>query len=292
MKLTLKLLTATFTLGMSVAVLPTGAAASVIDVTPSNMGSWAFSNADGNGVTGGNPTGSGSMVAGPGTAPLGIGSANLATGDGTVGGDGAELLSDTEFAGLALGSITSLSYSTYDTLNNGQQFPYLSLEVETPGGVYDQLFFEPPYQTPGAGNPSLPDQGATTIDTWQTWNALEGGWWDNSGTCGSGGSGVVSFSSCVTALNDPTIVNSFGSAGVLDGVGGVQFAVGFASPSDQFNGYVDNFTIDGTTYNFDPSPSAVPEAPTWAFLLAGLGFLGFRRAIFRRHISHRNSIAG
>lgn len=206
------------------------------------------------------------MVTGPATPPLGVGSANLATGNGTTGGDGAEILSNTGYAGVALSSLTSLSYSTYDTLNNGQQFPYLQLEVKATNGTYDQLFFEPPYQTQ-----------ATAMNTWQSWNALGGGWWDNNGTCGSpGDAGVVSLSACDAALGGATIVNSFGTVGVLDGVGGVNFDVGFASPSDQFNGNVDAFTIGDaagtTTFDFEPNGAAVPEPATWAMLI--LGFLG------------------
>lgn len=259
--------------------------ATPVPVTPSNMGSWAFANSDVNGTVGANPTGSGGMVTGPATPPLGVGSAQLSTGDGTTGGDGAEILSTTGYSGVALSSLTSLSYSTYDTLNNGQQFPYLQLEVETSGGTYDQLFFEPPYQTPTTGNSSLPNQGATAMNTWQSWNVLEGGWWDNNGSCGSPGTGVASLSACEAALPGATIVNSYGTTGVLTGVGGVQFTVGFGNPSDQFNGYVDAFTIGDangtTTFDFEPS-AAVPEAGTWALML--LGFFGIGGALRARRL--------
>ncbi len=244
------------------------------------MGDWAFANSDVNGTVGANSTGVGAMVTGPATPPLGVGSANLATGNGTAGGDGAAILSNSGFAGVALSSITSLSYATYDTKNNGQQFPYLSLEVETSTGVFDQLFFEPPYQTATTGNPLLPDQGATAPSTWQTWNALEGGWWDNQGLCGSPGTGVASFATCEAALPGATIVNSFGTPGILDGVGGIQLAVGFAGPTDQFDGNVDAVTIgDGggtTTFDFEPA-AAVPEPATLALFGIGLLALGVMR---------------
>ncbi len=172
------------------AVAGQSARATTVLVDPADMGQWSFANASSSGLVGANLYGSGSMVVGPATPPLGIGSANLATGNGTNGGNGAEILSSTGYALTPLSSLTALSYSTYVTSNNGSQFPYLELEIEgTIGGVvnYDQLFFEPPYQTaPYTTHPSLPDQGAEVLNTWQTWNALEGGWWDNAGICSPG----------------------------------------------------------------------------------------------------------
>jgi hypothetical protein len=264
------------------ATLVQPAVADVVNVTPTNMGDWAFVNSDVNGTVGNNPTGFGAMVVGPGMPPIGIGSANLVTGNGTVGGDGAEILSTTGYAGVALSSLTALNYSTFVTKNNGSQFPVLEIEIATGltgPNAFDQLFFEPPYQTPTSGNPSLPNQGATALNTWQSWNALSGGLWDNDGItgCGAPGSGVASLASCISAIDatggDPTIVNNFGTPGVLDGVGGVQFFVGFASPTDQFDGNVDDFTIGvngvNTTFNFDP----VPEPASWS--LFGIGLLSF-----------------
>ncbi|MGH7045790.1 MAG: PEP-CTERM sorting domain-containing protein [Stellaceae bacterium] len=263
---------------ISAVLVSTSAARADVVVTPLNMGSWAFANSDGNGVIGNNPTGVGQMVTGPATPPAGIGSANLATGNGTSGGDGAEVLSTTAYAGTLLSDLSALTYHTYDTLNNGQQFPYLSIEIAT-GNVTDPediLFFEPPYQTPSTGNPSLPNQGDTVLNEWQSWNALEGGWWDNNGV-GGPGDGVVSLATIEAAYPDATIENYSSELTPPDGLGGIGFNVGFASATDQFNGYVDDFTIGiggaNTTYDFEPAIPA-PEPGTIALLGAALFWLG------------------
>ena len=186
------------------------AEAGTIVVTGPDQYGWVPNITDSNGVpvtdslnTMGNPTGAVNWVTGPATPPLGVGSLNLQTGNGTVsgdpgngtmGGDGSAQIDNVNYNGVPLASLTALSYSTYDTLNNGQQFPYLSLTIETvPGDPTSEhsLFFEPPYQTPSTGSNALPDQGATVMSEWQTWNALTGGWWDNNGI-GNPGTGVVS----------------------------------------------------------------------------------------------------
>ncbi len=237
------------------------------------MGNWSFDNRDVNGVVGNNPTASGSMVNGPGTPPLGTGSANLSTGNGTTGGDGASELRNTGYNGVLLSSITALSYSTYATQNNGQQFPYLGLEISTTGGTTpnDIIFFEPPYQTPTTGNPSLPNQGTTTLNTWQSWNALTGGWWDDDGNFNPG-TGVGSLAAFLALFPDATIVNT------TDGLGAIRFDVGFASPTDQFNGNVDDFTIGvngmDTTFDFE-AETATPLPATLPLFAGGLGFVGY-----------------
>ena len=67
--------------------VPSSFAATVV-VTPGSPDGWAFNTADNTGVPpAANGTSSGTLVVGPGTPPLGVGSANLVTGNGTVGGD-------------------------------------------------------------------------------------------------------------------------------------------------------------------------------------------------------------
>lgn len=241
---------------------PAISTATTIDVTPTSMGSWAFDNRDVNGIIGAEATASGGMVPGPAIPPLGTGSAHLATGNGTTGGDGSEELRNTGFVGLALSTINALSYSTYATQWNGQQLPYLVLYLSNG----NRLWFEPTY--------SDPPQGPIALNTWQTWDAYAGGWYDDNGVGKPGDANVVSFSAEVAANAGATIVNSG------DGLGGVRFGIGFASASDQFNAYVDNFTLNSTTYNFDPvAATPVPVPGTISLFVGGLCGLG---ALYRR----------
>jgi len=244
--------------------------ASVVVVSPSDMNGWSFLTTDNNGDPAPGNGNTAQMVTGPATPPLGTGSAQLATAPGQ--GDTSAQILTTLYNGIALSSLTSLSYSTYDTVNNGQQFPYLKISLNNG----DALFFEPPYQTPSSGNPSLPNQGATVINQWQTWNAFAGGWWNNNGDFNPGtteGStlGVDSLSAYL-ALS--------GNSGVT--IAGISLRVGYASADDNFNGYVDNVTIGTTmgmtTYDFE-SAAPVPEATTMiagALLLLPFGVSTFR----------------
>jgi hypothetical protein len=231
-------------------------------VQPGSMGNWAFNTADATGTppaTGGT-SGTG-FVTGPPAPPLGVGSAHLFTGNATVGGDESAQLRNTNYDGTPLTDLSSLGYCTFATQWNGQQVPYLSLQIDTTGvggSPDDQIFFEPAFQTPGTGNPSLPDQGAVALNIWQCWDAFGGGWWANSGggtTTGcTPGTGVCSLADYIAQYPFAVIRNSTPS-----GRGGVRLNVGFASPSDPFDGNVDNVTIGlagtDTTFDFEPCGS-------------------------------------
>jgi hypothetical protein len=119
----------------------------------------------------------------------------------------------------------------------------------------DLLFFEPAYQTPASGNPSLPDQGPALLATWQHWNALAGGWWSLHGlAAATPGNGVKLLQHYVAVQPQATIMNA--SSG-----GGVRIVVGFGEEQDEFEGHVDTFTIgvDTTdiTYNFAAGPITI-----------------------------------
>ena len=244
--------------------------ASITVVTPGNMDGWSFQVTDdsGNAAPGWNGD-SGQMVTGPATPPLGTGSAQLAT--TAAGGNGASRISTAAYDGLALSSITSLGYSTYATANNGQQFPFMEIAVSLDGSgsavSEDSLFFEPPYQSQSTGNPSLPNQGAPVppntspalMNTWQTWNVLVGGLWDNNGNFnqGAGPNGVNSLAAFLALYPNATIMNNIVNGGA--GNEGITLLVG-EDGNYINNGYVDGVTINGTTYDFELTP--VPEPTT------------------------------
>jgi hypothetical protein len=247
-------------LGSAAALATVGAAsasAATVVVRPSAMDSWATQARDpvGTPVPLGDPYCHGmvSFVEGPASPPLGVGSAELQTGNGITGGDCSAELRNSAYAGVKLSDLTALSYWTYDVKNNGQQFPYLELYVNNSGTgttVDDALFFEPPYQAPGHGNATCAHQAETAMETWQEWDALSGCWWDNNNVLGDGGTNTSPLSDYLAAYPNATIVNS--STG-----GGIHLVVGFASPEDQFDGNVDAFRIatasSDTTYDFEPS---------------------------------------
>jgi hypothetical protein len=236
---------------MTASLASAAAAATTLVVSHDGQHQWQSRVTDNTGAE--DPTaGSVTFVTGPPVPPRGIGSLRLMT--NLLRGDGSAQMRSTGYAGVLLTNLTELSYYAYSAVNNGQQFPYLAIDVSCggcPGGT-DRLFFEPPYQEPLTGNPACPAQGPTIMVTWQPWDALKGCWWDNNGELGSGGFlGVQPLSVFTDSHPDAAIRNP-------SGVGGVRLAVGFASDVDNFDGNIDMVTIgvqgQSTSYDFEPTP--------------------------------------
>lgn len=214
-------------------------ACSTIVVTGANPSGWTFR------LT--SPDGAAEFVEpAPANPPAGQGAAYLYTGSD---GSASAAIRTSSYAGTPLSAIDSLGYCTYVKQWNGGQAPYIIINVDTDGNgtTDDLLFFEPEYSN-GGYNGSIPTQPAVQLNTWQCWDAFNGGWYSISGVNGSGpGADVQSFSDLVAAYP--------AGAKVAAGVSGIRVVVGFASPNDVFESYVDAFSIgvNGgcTTYDFE-----------------------------------------
>ncbi|MBD0369865.1 MAG: hypothetical protein ICV60_03360 [Pyrinomonadaceae bacterium] len=225
---------------------------STVVVTPASLNGWTISEV---------PTQTDvDFVNGPGTPPLGTGSAQLSIASTPGAGDQAAQLRNPNYAGTKLSDLTALSYSTYvQSFGSGGQAPYilLNIDLDNNGTIDDFLFFEPVYQNGTYstifGGDTVPDQCAgnpacVSLNTWQTWNALIGGWW--SANESAGGPPLITLDKYIEEHPDATIVNSASG-------GGVRIVAGFGEGAwNGFIGNVDAFTIGvsacNTTYNFEP----------------------------------------
>jgi len=172
-------------------------------------------------------------------------------------GDGWARLRNGRFDNAPLASLTKLDYWTCDRTNNGQQWPFILLDVDWDGNhtVDDFIFFEPAYQNPAEGGLCgiQSAQGPEMLHQWQEWDALRGTsgatanacWWSANDPAFPPGFTIRSLKEYVAAHPAATIVNPDGNHG------GVQIVHGFASPSDRFDGYADLFRIGARNPNFD-----------------------------------------
>jgi hypothetical protein len=211
------------------------ASAATVSVNESNLGVDWFVDPDGT-------AGAGAFVNGPGTAPEGTGSFQLATSSGAdkiglyTGNQGGTFLSD----------ISSLNYCTYRDPSSdvtGHLLPSIQIGVAgfSDGTPFATLVFEPVYQ-PG---PSVVE------GSWQCWNAFSGGdaiWWATKNIPGA----PVAFNSFVPwstiASNNP---DAF-----ISGVFGVKAGSGW---NGVFLGNVDALEMNGTTYDFNPRPFTMDD---------------------------------
>ena len=219
-------------------------------VYPGNQQGWAFFDDNGNG-------GSGSFVNGPATPPLGLGSAQLSI---TASNQGYAL-GKSDYAGVKLSDITSLSYSTYVQTGNNTVAPALQLNIDPDLTVantnwYGRLVYEPYYTH-------------SVVDgTWQTWNTQDnatsgtvGNWWFSNGTLATN-TGCLQATPCTWNQ----VLSKLSNAGINVTYPGIAFKAGsnWAVP---FVGNVDAFTIGingtDTTYDFEASVDlTVPSITT------------------------------
>jgi hypothetical protein len=244
-KNTSSLYMASFVLLAGVAASP--ASAGVVNVTPSSLNGWSFSNQD----NAPNTNASGGFEVGPSVPPLGTGSAQLLVNDA----NSSEILSQVFASSVAVGSFSNLSYSTFVTTSTPGSGSAPNLEFDLfQGSTYaGRLVFDPGLL------------GTVVDNTWQSWNAT-----------GSADAWYLSKSSSMFSgncfLNNGNYCTFAQASALLDGDNIVAVDNLFKAGSHQasFNGNVDAYTINSTTYNFDPAAVAVPEPLTLSLFAAGL----------------------
>jgi parallel beta-helix repeat protein len=152
---------------------------------------------------------SGSLVSGPETPPLGVGSVNL-----TVDDTGRHVLAGLGHAGTRLDEIDALTYSTYQSIENtGFDGLAISLQLDIDYDLTDadtgwqgRLVFEPYYTNTVSGG------------IWQNWDALSGEWWSS----GSPGNTYCPISNPCTW---DEVLTNFPDAGIRDAGPGTGFIV-------------------------------------------------------------------
>jgi len=182
--------------------------------------------------------GNGTFRVGPATPPAGVGSFETVT---PTGADKATLF-NYDHIGTKLADINSLGYSTYQSSAGvAVQVPAINIQIDYNGpdvaGGFDTLVFEPVYNTV---------QGPIVPNTWQTWDAYNGGnamWWSTKnipGVCAF--DCFVTWNSIVAANPDATILGGFG---INQGSGNPALTASTDALTIGSNG-------DCVTYNFDP----------------------------------------
>ncbi len=233
-----------------------------VTVTPEAPASWFFANEGANGT--------GYFTNGPGTPPLGRGSALL-----TVDGTGREAIATVAFSGKTLASITKLRYSTYVAFPTPPtESMTLQFDVD-----YDATDGNDNYQSrlvyiPGLSTPLAPA-------TWQEWDTLTGpptGAWYSAGSGGSSFrpivGGVTQVSPPCDAVNYCTwaeVLANYPNARIRPSSGLIMVRAG-GPIAGGFSGATDKVVVGlngiDATYDFEPGNVVVTVNPTTASKLS------------------------
>lgn len=171
---------------------PAGADTTVV-VTAGDVGATWF-------IADTRPPGTGTFETGPGAPPIGTGSFEANTPDGSAK---VQLFTNV-YDGTKLAEIDGIGYSTYrDPASTGfvAGVAALNLRIDLTGdGNPDAYMVYEPYQ----------DQGNAAVQTgvWQNWDAYAGGaakWWINTGAGGCGQATPCAWSIIVAAYPDAAI---------------------------------------------------------------------------------------
>jgi hypothetical protein len=214
--------------------------------------------------------GDGAFEVGPGTPPAGTGSLELTT----PGSSDKVFAFNYDHVGTALSDIDGMGYSTYRSAGSLQQDTALNIEVDYNGdaaGGFTTLVFEPVYNT---------SQGAVVNDTWQTWDAYDGGearWWSSNAIPGLPNRDTfVSWDTVVANNPDAVILGGYGfnqgsgNAGLVANVDALSFST----------------AADTVTYDFEPP---APLAVTAGSATVTEGNSGTRQASFELTLSEASA---
>lgn len=222
----------------SAGLAPAAHESGTVVVHPGDMQGWGFFQET--------PTGSGAMVNGPASPPLGTGSANL-----IVDNTGGEILGYAHYQGTLLSDIDDLSYSTYRAAGGPALAIALQFNIDTDltdavTSWQGRLVYEPYYTHP------------VVTGAWQTWDpqddASTGNWWftgaPQNTVCSMGN--PCTWSEVLAAFPDAGIHATLGAVILKAGSG---WAGGFDGNTDALT-----ISVDGTstTYDFEldaPSPT-------------------------------------
>jgi hypothetical protein len=212
-------------------------------VSAANMNGWLFFNEG--------ATGSGGFETGPGTPPLGEGSAYL-----IVNSTGRHNLGTQAYAGTRLDQISELRYSTFKNTSADQAVDItlqFDIDYDGAGGnaaYQGRLVFEP-YQI--GTNPQQ--------NVWQTWRPLVNGRFYASRPGANGSNGICPQNAPCTWAQ---VLANFPNATIFDGgtpqtKGVLLFRAG-GPWANGYDGNVDAFTIginqNDTTFDFEPDADA------------------------------------
>jgi hypothetical protein len=206
-------------------------------VTPTQTYGWTFFQ------EGSTPGGTG-FVDGPGTPPLGTGSAQMTAPLVSAG----PILFKTDYQGTRFADITKLEYSTYRTSPADPSVLAISLQFTADANLTDgdtsfqgRLVFEP-YLSPATVNAGV----------WQTWDPMLGRWWGTGASIPTRPFAQLCPQSAPCTW--PQVLANWPNGGIHPtDPGAVIFKAG--SGWTNFDGNVDAFTIgvsgENDTYNFE-----------------------------------------
>ncbi|MCB9865656.1 MAG: hypothetical protein H6816_03355 [Phycisphaerales bacterium] len=207
------------------------AADQTIVVAPSQPQGWTFVEEI--------PSGIGVFTPGPGTPPLGLGSAGM-----EIDGTGREILALPDYLGLRFADITALQYSTYNLSATGSVAISLQFNVD-----YDLTDGDGSWQGRLVFEPSNAGGSAVANGVWQTWTPLTGRWWAS----GAPGNSVCPINAPCTWSE---VLSSFPNAGIQDNVLGAVLLKAGGPWAPSFVGTTDALIIGtngvNTTYDFEP----------------------------------------